>query len=462
MEVKLPETIEECHSLIRNLLAVIEKMQVEIDELKAKLNENSQNSNRPPSSDGFNKPNPKPAFSGQKKKRGGQKGHRGNTLKRVETPDVVIDCEPLDCHCGNPQWSLEIEITDARQVFELPEPRLEVVEYRRIKRKCRCGRTSCGEFPEKVLAPVQYGERVQALVAMLSVHGCLSFGKIGQLFADIYGYELNEATAQLMVKRTSEVMPIEEIKAEIQKSKVVNFDETGIRENGKLKWLHNASTASWTYQYVHAKRGAGAMRDESSVLPNFKGVAMHDCWESYFGFEGLKHALCNAHLLRELTGIIETSESKWAVEMKALLLEMYVESDNGKGVIGGFRKFEKSYERILAEAEAEEPPPKREHQKGKLKRTKGRNLLERMRKHQASVLRFAVEEEVPFTNNQAERDIRPMKIKQKMNGGFRAENGSQSYCRINSLISSLRKQSRQVFQELVSVIKGNPFEIFQT
>ena len=191
-------------------------------------------------------------------------------------------------------------------------------------------------------------------------------------------------------------------------------------------------------------------------------MAVHDCWESYFGFEGLKHALCNAHLLRELTGIIETSESKWALGMKALLLEMYVESDYGKGVIGGFAKFEKSYERILAQAEAEEPPPKREHQKGKLKRTKGRNLLERMRKHQESVLRFAREEEVPFTNNQAERDIRPTKIKQKMNGGFRAESGSQSYCRINSLISSLRKQSRQVFQELVSVIKGNPFEVFQT
>jgi len=267
VEVKLPETIEECHSLIRQLLLVIERQQSEIDELKTevreltnRVNQNSQNSNRPPSSDGFNKPNPKPAFSRQKKKRGGQKGHRGNTLKRVKTPDVVVDCEPLECVCGSARWSLEVEITDARQVFELPAPHLEVVEYRRLKRTCRCGRISCGEFPEKVVAPVQYGERVQALVAMLSVHGCLSFGKIRQLFADIYGYELNEATAQLMVKRTSEMMPTEEIKVEIEKSKVVNFDETGIRENGCLKWLHNASTASWTYQYVHAKRGLGVAK----------------------------------------------------------------------------------------------------------------------------------------------------------------------------------------------------------
>ncbi len=246
MKVELPETIEDCHSLIKHLLAIIEKMQAEIEELKARLNQNSQNSNRPPSGDGFSKP--KPAFSKKKKKKGGQLGHRGKTLKRVENPDLVIDCEPESCGCGVSDWTQEVEIIDSRQVFELPEPRLEVIEYRRIKRICKCGKSACGKFPEKVVAPVQYGEKVQAMVALLSVHGCLSFGKIGQLFADLYSYELNTATAQTMVQRSAEMMPMEVIKAGIMASKTVHFDETGIKENGKLKWLHNASTEKLTYQ----------------------------------------------------------------------------------------------------------------------------------------------------------------------------------------------------------------------
>lgn len=456
----MPETIEECHRLIRSLLAVIGRMQVEIDELKAKVNENSQNSNRPSSSDGFKKP--KAAFGRGKGRRGGQFGHRGNTLKRVENPDLIVDCEPQSCLCGKPEWKSAGEITETRQVFEMPEPRLEVIEYRRVKRMCKCGRSVFGEFPAQVAGTVQYGEKVQALVSLLSVHGCLSYGKIGQLFADLYGYELNEATAQKMVRKTSEVMPIRAIKAEIIAEQVVNFDETGLTENGKLKWLHNASTAKWTYQYVHEKRGTEAMTDEKSVLPKFRGVAVHDCWGSYFTFPELKHAICNAHLLRELNGIIENSGTKWAVKMKELLLDMYRQSDFGKGIIEDLGNYRESYQALLEDAEKEEPPPARVNQKGKLKRTKGRNLMERLRKHEESVLRFAARSEVPFTNNQAERDIRPTKIKQKMSGGFRSENGSQSYCRIQSFISSLRKQSRQVFQELLSVIEGNHFEVFQT
>ena len=460
MEEELPKTIEECHRLIRSLWAVMGRMQVEIDELKAKVKENSQNSNRPSSSDGFKKP--KPAFVRQKGKRGGQKGHRGNTLKRVEKPDLTVDCEPQNCLCGKAEWTAEGEITETRQVFEMPEPRLEVIEYRRVKRICKCGRSAVGEFPEKVAGTVQYGEKVQALVSLLSVHGCLSYRKIGQLFADLYGYELNEATAQKMVQKTSEMMPMRAIKAEIIAEQVVNFDETGLTENGKLKWLHNASTARWTYQFVHEKRGKEAMTDEKSVLPKFKGVAVHDCWGSYFGFSELKHAICNAHILRELNGIIENKQTKWAIKMKELLLEMYRKSDFGKGIIEEIGNYKERYRAVLEAAEKEEPPPERVHRKGKLKRTKGRNLLERLRKHEESVLRFAVESEVPFTNNQAERDIRPTKIKQKMSGGFRSENGTQSYCRIQSFISSLRKQSRHVFQELLSVMQGNHFEIFQT
>ena len=461
MEVELPETIEECHRLIRHLLEVIDELRAEVRQLKAQLNQNSQNSSRPPSKDGFNQP--KPAFGKPKKRRkGGQKGHRGNTLKKVETPDLTIDCEPLKCDCRRPEWTEKVEIIEARQVFEVPQPRLEVIEYRRLKRTCRCGKSVCGEFPESVAATVQYGMRVQAMVALLSVHGCLSYGKIGQLFADLYGYQLNTATAQKMVNQTSEMMPLEAIRAGIISSEVVHFDETGIKENGVRKWLHTASTEKLTYQFADVKRGNEAMKSEKSVLPEFKGVAVHDCWGSYFGFDEMTHATCNAHILRELTGIIENDSSKWAASMKRLLRKMYVESDYGKGIIRDVGKYEKSYERILRKGEKEEPPPKKTREKGRLKRTKGRNLLERLRKYQEAVLRFAREEKVPFTNNIAERDIRPTKIKQKVSGGFRSQIGSESYCRIQSFISSMRKQSRQVFEELLAAIRGERFEIYQT
>jgi transposase len=383
-------------------------------------------------------------------------------LKKVANPDAVVDCEPMSCVCGGASWVGEGEILETRQVFELPEPRLEVMEYRRIKRTCQCGQASCGEFPEKVRGQTQYGERVQAIVALLSVQGCLSHRKIGEVFADLYGTELNEATIQEMLQRTSQVMPIEEIKAEVSKAEVINVDETSLRENGIKNWLHTVSTNRWVYQFVHRKRGRKAMESEKSVLPHYRGVVMHDCLESYFGFCGMKHGICDAHILRELTGIIENNQSRWGWRMKRLLLRIYVASDYGNGTVADFAKYEERYEIILAEGEKEEPPPERNHPKGKLKRTKGRNLLERMRKHKAAILRFAVEKEVPFTNNQAERDLRNAKVKQKMNGGFRAASGTQSYVRINSYLMSLRKQGRQVFEELVSIIKGKPFIVYQT
>ena len=161
-----------------------------------------------------------------------------------------------------------------------------------------------------MLAPVQYGAKVQAMVTHLSVHGCLSYRKIGQLFADLYSYEVNEATAQEMVPRTAEVMPMAALKVGVEAAKVVNFDETGLKENGDLKWLHNASTAHLTYQFVHEKRGQAARRDELSVLLHFHGVAVQDCWGSYFGFAAMQHALCNAHIVKELNGIIENNESQ--------------------------------------------------------------------------------------------------------------------------------------------------------
>lgn len=461
MDVELPQTIEECHLLIRQLLAVIQSMQAKIDDLEARLNQNSQNSNRPPSSDSFNKP--KPAFSKKKKgKRGGQKGHSGNTLYKVEKPDFIVDCQPPPCPCGDSSFLGEAEILDSRQVFDLPEPRLQVTEYRRLKRICNCGNRLTGSFPKDVLGQTQYGAKVQALVTLLSVQGCLSHRKIGQVFADLFGYAINQATTQGILKRTAEKMPIAEIKAGLLASSVVNFDETGIREGGKLKWLHTASSSTLTYQFVHPIRGGVAMKSAESILSNFGGIAVHDCWGSYFLFCENRHAICNAHILRELTGVIETSGSKWGKRMKRLLLQMYEKSDSGKGVVEGIEKYEKRYDEILRAGEGEEAPATKPQGRGKWKRSRGRNLLERLRKYKEGVLKFAKLEGVPFTNNQAERDIRPVKVKQKVSGGFRSSSGTESYTRINSFLSTMRKMNRQVFEELRSVIEGRPFVLFQT
>lgn len=468
MTDQLPTTIEECHALIENLLKVIEqmqlrqeKMQAEIDDLRSKLNRHSGNSHQPPSLDGF-KRRVKSAMPKKQGTKGGQIGHQGKTVQMVQMPDQVKVCEPESCQCGKTKWVGEGQIVERRQVFDLPDPRLEITEYLRVVKSCECGETVSGKFPEAVTAPVQYGVKVQAMTALLSVHGCLSYEKISQLFSDLYGYQLNEATAQTMVEKTAQQMPVAQIREAIIESELVHFDETGIRECGKTRWLHTASTSELTYQFVDAKRGVAAMRSEKSVLPEFAAVAMHDCWASYFSFGQMEHALCNAHIMRELAAIIENEQSRWGAEMKELLLELYVASNYGKAVVKEISKYEEQYEAILLRGAIEEPPPERVNEKGKLKRTKGRNLLERLSKYKESVIMFAKREEVPFTNNQAERDIRPLKVKQRVCGSFRSEKGSESYARIYSFISTLRKKKREVFAELKSVLEGNPFVLSQT
>ncbi len=249
-------------------------LKTELEQLKARLNQNSSNSNRPPSSDAFSKR--KSALPKPTGKRGGQKGHSGNTLQKIAEPDLVIDCYPQEGQSGNSTVAGQAQIVDARQVFDLPEPRLQVVEYRRLQRQCTGGKTVSGRFPEKVLGQTQYGVKGQPRLALLSVHGCLSDRKIGDLFEALYGYQLKEATTQELVNRSAEKMPMAEIKAAILESAVLNFDETGRRESGKLKWLHTASSSLLTYQVVHQKRGSEARKRESSIVSQFKGVGVHD------------------------------------------------------------------------------------------------------------------------------------------------------------------------------------------
>ena len=435
----------------------IAALELENAELKSRLNSNSNNSSKPPSSDGYQK---RPAFPKTGNgKQGGQTGHKGRTLNQVNNPGNMVTCSPVSCSCGHTFTNAETVFAEKRQVFDLPEPRLEVTEYRIFKAMCPvCGLAHRGSAPEGVRAPVQYGNRAKAYATLLNVHFKLPFKKVQLLFEDLFGYPINESSVYSASMQCYEKLSESEriIRARVTAQEVVHADETGMRVAGKLHWLHTATSQLYTYLFVHANRGLKALESEKSVLGNFKGWLVHDCWSSYFKFDGLSHSICGAHILRELEGLIENHKSQWAKAFKTFLMEVYKMP---------FEERLKQREHIIAEyklicetGENEEPPPiKIPRKRGRYQRTKGRNLVERLTDHQSAVLAFAFNRNVPFTNNLAERDIRPAKVKQKISNCFRTVTGAHIYARIESFVSTARKNDRKVFSELCATFEGRNF-----
>lgn len=453
----LPTDIDELQALIRALLAENARLQARVAELEAHMKQDSHNSHQPPSTDGYRK---RPALSKPAgRKRGGQPAHHGNTLRRVEHPDRTIACRPLRCVCGASFDEVSGSVLERRQVFDLPEPTLEVTEYQRLRCQCpRCGHMQDGVFPDHVQAPTQYGDGVRAFATLLNTPYKLPFRKIRRLFADLFGYAINEST--LVTANTqcyTALAPSERaIKAQLLASSVCHFDETGLRVEGTLQWQHVASNSQATYLFVHPKRGQQALNSEASLLPTYQGWAIHDCWRSYFTYTTCRHGLCGAHLLRELTAVTEQGR-RWASHMHRFLLALYRQSDKGTGTVQHPQRWNLLYDRLCHIAQREEPPPERRHPKGKATRTKGRNLLERLIEHKSAVLAFAFSPEVPFTNNQAERDLRASKVKQRIAGSFRTRQGADHYARITSFVSTARKQHRHVFTELRRIFQGTSY-----
>ena len=433
------------------------KLKSENAELKARLNQNSKNSSKPPSSEGYQK---KPALPRSKKgKKGGQKGHRGRTLEQVAHPDQVIPCGPGACTCGHSFTSQELKLAEQRQVFDLPQPRLEVSEYQIQKATCPyCGTTCRGTAPVGVNAPTQYGHGVKAYMVLLGTHFTVPFKKVQLLFGDLFGYPINESTAwsagQLCYDKLAQAEEI--IKTQIAASPIAHADETGMRVDGKLHWLHTATTPRYTYLFAHKKRGRLALESSKSLLPHFAGWLVHDCWSSYFKFHGFKHAICGAHILRELEGLIENHQSQWAKTLKAFLLHLYHMPFEER--VRRRAQLCSRYERICTIGQQLEPAPvKTKGKRGRYKRTKGRNLVERLIKEKNAVLAFAFNPDVPFTNNLAERDIRPLKVKQKVSNCFRTVQGADIYARLQSFISTARKNNCNVFSELCHTFEGYNF-----
>jgi transposase len=428
-------------------------------ELRSRLNLNSTNSNKPPSSDGLSK---KPAFpqtSG--KKSGGQPGHQGRTLTMVSTPDHIIVHHAPFCPCCSKIFTpSDVEqIGNKRQVFDIPPPRIEVTEHQIGIITC-CNQQHKGIFPDLVNQPVQYGTKIKALSVLLNVDYKIPFEKIEQLLTDLYSCSFNESTAISANLTCFDALASteENIKTEILKSESAHFDETGMRVEGKLHWFHTASTGLFTYLFVHTYRGKKALQSAESLIKDFKNWAIHDCWASYFDFKDCSHALCNAHILRELEGLKENG-SIWVIEMKQLLIELFELSQKATVIVPDKDIWLQKYQVICQKADKEEPPPiygkKGNRNGGRPKNSKGRNLLNRLIEHQNGILAFAFVQAIPFTNNQAERDIRCLKTKQKVATSFRTFKGAQHYARIQSFVSTLRKHDMNVFQNLINIFNQN-------
>lgn len=444
---ELLKKISDLNDLVKNLQLRISQLEAENADLRRQLNQNSRNSSKPPSTDGFKKQ--QAAFKrGKNKKQGGQVGHKGRTLNQVSTPDKIEQHHPNKCKCGCDLSGISGKLLSKRQVFDLPQPRLEITEHQNYTKKCpKCGSVNHGKFPETVKSSTQYGSGVKAFTVLLNTSYKLPIIKIKQLFQDLFGYPINESTIHTNNRLAYQELEISEklIKQEILKSQVAHSDETGLRVEGKLHWLHSISTTRYTHLFVHAKRGLKAMNSEESLIPHYKGCLVHDCWSSYFNFKHISHAICNAHLLRELQGLKENG-SKWANRFKKLLLHIY---NNTTAVnISKRGSLEKYYDNICKIALSLEPEPIKTKKKGKPKKTKGRNLLDRLMKYKTEVLSFAFNENIPFTNNLAERDVRPAKLKQKVSGSFRTFEGARIYARIESIVSSFRKNRLNIFDEL--------------
>ena len=445
----------------------LEKENVELREenaaLKARLSQNRSNSSRPPSSDVYRKQSHTDIQTErrEKKPRGGQAGHKGSTLHQVTVPDFIIAHQPESCTCGHHFDSSSVyELTEKRQVFDIPPQKIEVYEHRIYQSTCPvCCKKHKSSFPSEVTAPAQYGNRMKAFIAILNVVCSVPMAKISQLVEDLFGVSINEGTIVSISKQLSDKLDDTDkiLQQLIFSSDVVNADETGIRINKKTSWLHNYSTPVYTYLFAHLKRGMEAIDDKGRFLKDYTGWLIHDCWKPYFKLTTAGHGLCNAHILRELQSVVENYNRVWAKQMQDFLVKL--NNTPLEERLQNQTQLEVEYDHICNHALNEEPPPiqKSQCKKGRKKKSKSLNLVERLIAYKDNVLAFAFNENVPFTNNLAERDLRTAKIKMKVSNCFRSFQGAEHYARIAGFISTARKNKYNIFDEIYKTFCGYNF-----
>ncbi len=456
---KTPEALVEISLSFQEQVQALSKR---VTELEQRYGKNSRNSSKPPSSDGPAKPQTKSLRKPSGKKPGGQKGHTGNTLKQVKNPDHLVKIHVNSCSCHADLAKEPVIGYERRQLFELPEPKLEVTEYRGEIKTCpECGIVNTASFPDPVKAPAQYGPRFRSLLVYLQNQQLIPLGRISQMMADLYSAPVSEATICEATRRCYDnLAPFETaVKEALGNAPMLHVDESGVRSEGKLHWLHSASTQTLTFYGVHEKRGGEAI-EYFNILPDFRGRLIHDFWKPYLSYD-CDHGLCNAHHLRELAFLFEQQEQGWAKKMFDLLLEMndFVNKQNYQLTEKRKNPWLKKYRDIIALGWDANPLPEapRKKKRGRPKKTKAQNLLARLGDYESSVLAFLHDINVPFTNNLAEQDIRMIKLRLKISGCFRTLQGAKQFARIRSFLSTTRKQGCNILQSISQAITGQPF-----
>ena len=448
------------------LIDLILQLLPRIQQLEDQVAKNSRNSSKPPSSDGLRKGPPQSLRQKTGRQSGGQKGHQGHTLKMSETPDKVVLHPVTECQrCGEDLQAVEANKVEKRQVFDIPPVQLQVEEHQAETKICpHCANYNKAAFPADVTQPVQYGKRLKAQVCYLNNYQLLPWQRTCDLIEDFYQHRPAEgligAANQQMVAQIDPALDL--IAQQLHSASVAHFDESGLRVGSQLHWLHVSSTPLLTYYGVHAKRGQEGM-DAVGILPQFQGVAVHDHWKPYFRFDDCSHALCNVHHLRELQFIAERYQQAWARDMIDLLLDIkqtVADLPEAQFQLDASVQlaFSKRYDSLLADGfEANPQPPKPPGKRGRAAQTPPKNLLDRLRDFKTETLTFMNDLRVPFDNNLAERDVRMIKVKQKVSGAFRTLSGAETFCDIRSYISTVRKHGHNVITELDQALCGQPF-----
>jgi transposase len=436
------------------LIALLLAQEARIAELERRLGLNRSNSGKPPSSDGLKKPPRTSSLrqpSGQKP--GGQPGHPGERLRRSETPDAVIDHYPPSCAaCGALLTKAMATDFVARQVFDLPEPRpLIVTEHRAHGCRCAaCGSQTRATFPDWLAAPVQYGKRIGAFVLHLLHCQLLPEKRLAALTADPFGVHLVTATIARISQDCAERFQgfAAAVRDRVAAAPVKHLDETGFRIGGKTQWLHIAATILLTFYRVAAKRG--------SLLTDLTGVVVHDHWKPYYTLKGVLHALCNAHHLRELKALVEIEKEDGAHRMQRLPRRACHAANLAREQDVPLKPalialIERRCDAIVADGltfHEGQPALTKTRPRGRPPRRVGHNLLLRRSTCKQDLLRFLTDPQVPFTNNLAERDGRMMKLRQKISGGSRSEEGAKDFAVLRSVLSTARKQGWDMLQTL--------------
>jgi transposase len=456
--------------------AVVALFERTLGELAARISaledqqaKNSRNSSKPPSSDGVSKPAPKSLRKPSGKKRGGQPGHQGKTLMSTEAPDHIYLHPVAECaHCHTALDAVPADGLVKRQVYDLPPVRVEVSEHQAEVKRCpECGETTQGAFPPGVTEPVQYGPHLKAQAVYFNQQHHVPLERTQEILQDLYGHAPSEAVVMAACEAVeTATAPVHAaVKAHlIATAEPVHCDETGMRVTGKLAWAHVTSTVDVTYIELHAKRGTAAL-NAIDILPRRSGMVIHDGYSSYDKYPGLRHGRCNAHHLRELIFIEEQHQQAWAGEMAKLLVA--IKDAVAEALAQGLTAlsanqqaaFVQRYDELLAQGVLANPPTpdSPEKKRGRKKQSQAKNLIDRLHVHKPEVLAFMYDVKVPFDNNLAERDLRMVKVKQKVSGCFRTETGARTFCRIRSYISTVRKNGQRVLVALEAALLGNPF-----